>query len=557
MSRRRSTASTALRILSDLRLIPRKSRRGTKRGRGGFGAGMGGSRRMRSSVPFWHRHRTPLALGSVLVLLGAINLYVLYYRSNTSVPALIDLASSGRRAALSPRLVGPPGTPPVPTRPLRRTRTVPVLPDYPRVVEVRFKMGDNLAAVLRAHAITGVAADELQASLRPLLDPGGLGPRQTLTLFHDADDALAAVDYRASDTSGYHLERVATGSAERFVMTRLDQPQTRQAEVVTLTLAHDGDLNGAVAGAGEQPALAARLAEIFACDLGLYTDTRAGDRLRVLIEKVAIGGSFYRYGRLLAAEFLPRPRAAGDTPRVARLRAFLGPGAATSLENAGAASGSAVHYYNEGGDSMARATCRAPLLYARAPDGAAARLSSASTRPTPHSDRTRLAVDYPAPAGTPVVAAGAGRVLFRGARSPGGLTVVIQHPGGVETTYQNLSRWARGLHPGQPVRLRQLIGFVAGAAPASPRAGHSAHPDHTPPTVAPHLHFAVRTGTKFVDATRYRAPREPSVPATARASFNEQVAAWLDRLAQPPNPSDRPADTVADAAPTSPAGAPR
>ena len=77
---------------------------------------------------------------------------------------------------------------------------------------------------------------------------------------------------------------------------------------MSLELTRDGDLAGAVAQAGEHPLWRIGWPEVFACDQTLALDGRAGDRLRVLIEKVRIGATFYRYGRLLAAEYSPRVR---------------------------------------------------------------------------------------------------------------------------------------------------------------------------------------------------------------------------------------------------------
>ncbi|HNN93599.1 MAG TPA: M23 family metallopeptidase [Pseudomonadota bacterium] len=525
MSRRRSSTSTTLRILSDLRLLPRLGRHARKRASGSsFRSGLGSkSRRLRSSVPFWRRYRTPVTVGGILAVLAAVNLYVLYYRTNTSVPALIDLANTGRRAALSPRLQGPAGTPPVPARQLRRGRNLPALPDYPRVTEVKLKEHEPLAAVLRSQGIGGVTSDELMATLRPLLDPGGIGPKQTLTFFYDSDEALSAVDYRLTDSMGYHLERVATGSTERFVTHRLELLLERKPQLVSLELTRDGDLAGAVAQAGEHPALASRLAEVFACDQALALDGRAGDRLRVLIEKIRIGSTFYRYGRLLAAEYLPRGRTRPDTGRPTSLRAFLSPQAYASLENAGAAPGAALHYYTESGESLARALCRAPLQLTRPAETTQGVAPTSASKAILHADRTKLAADYAAAAGTPVLAAAAGRVVFRGSRSPGGLTLVLAHAGGIESSYQHLSRFAKNLKQGQSVRLRQVIGYVGqtGLYPAGPLS------------TQPHLHFTVRVAGKIVDPLRFRPARLPTLPVPQRGDFNEQVADWLERLSQP------------------------
>ena len=80
-------------------------------------------------------------------------------------------------------------------------------------------------------------------------------------------------------------------------------------------------------------------------------------------------------------------------------------------------------------------------------------------------------MDYAAPTGTPVRAAGAGRVQSRGRSGGYGNAIVLEHGGGVTTLYGHLSRFARGVAQGSRVRQGQVIGYVGGtglatAAPA-------------------------------------------------------------------------------------------
>lgn len=553
MSRRRTPAPTALRLLHRLTGTSRTRRRNSgRKSRSIYVAGTphrsrGGGK---ASATLWRKHRAAVGLTLFLGLLIGVNLYVLYYKQNTSVPALLELASAGRRAALTThtRLVGPPGTPPVPVRATRRAGNAPALPDYPRVVEIPLKVGDSVPSVLRSHAVNGPLADELQSSLRSLLDPGGIGAGQRFTLYYDLDDRLAAFDYRLTDSSAFHLERVATGSTERFVSSRQEQVLSQELVSLTLRIDRDGDFAGAVTRAGEQPALAARLAEVFACETSLFTDTQIGDRFRFVVEKQTLGGNFYRYGRLLAAEYQPAPR----TPRPATttnavaverrtdrpLRAFLSPHAENTLPAAGAAPGAAANYYTESGDSLARAFCKAPLLYGKAPGGLTDPLAA---RPTTHVERGRFGTTYAAPVGTPVVAAGAGKVTSivrgRGPNGPTGNTVTVSHPGGVETVYQNLGRLARGLVEGQAVRTRQLLGHVGQINPPTRGAAQN-----RPRPPRPHLYFTLRVAGKQVDPAKQKTPREPGLPPAQRAAFAEQVAELMSRMAEsapPPTATPR------------------
>ncbi len=530
-SRRRSNASPALRFLTSLtgggaarrpRRAPRyagrvsrqASARSGHRGRHG-GAGL--------SAWLWQRLRGPMRLAAALTILGLLNVYVLYWKRGTSVPALWDLASAGRRASIGARLQGPVGTPPVPTVKAKKLHALPPLPDYPRVVDIALQPGDSVHAVLVTAGLSGRILSELDSSLQALLDPGGVGAGQTLTLYYDAEDRLSTVDYRLTAALAYHLERVPTGGAERFVSVRQSEPLTVQVAAVQATLDRPAELTAALLQAGETPALAARLAELFACELNLYADGRPGDRVRLVVEKHTLGSRFYRYGRLLAAEYVPAP----GGPRTSRLRAFLSP--ASTVSNAGAGLGTAALYYTENGESLARALCRSPLQWSRVavarPAGARGAAASPPApelaRPQLHAERGRLGLDYPAPLGTPVLAAGAGKVVFHGLRGPQGNTVVIAHAGGMETSYQHLGRFARGLVDGQPVRLRQVVGYVGQSGQAS----------------RPHLHLGVRVGTKLVDPSRLKSPREAPLPESKRGAFAQLVAETSELLAHVGEPA--------------------
>lgn len=520
--------------------------------------------------------RAPLRITVALGLLALVNLYVLYYRRGTSLPELIQQATDGRRASLSPRLSGPPGTPPVPRAPSRRGRGALTLQDYPRVVDVALKPGDTWRGVLGGLQLPPRIQGELETALISLQDPGGLGAGQTLTLFYESagagagtspspsDDRLVAADYRLTPSMAYHLERVPIGSSERFVSSRLGEPLIVRPTRVEVTLGRPGErapdrssdrssdrsndrandragettagaLAAALLRAGETPALAARLSEVLACELDVLAEALPGDRVRLIVEKHLLGGRFYRYGRLLALELVPR---SGSR----RLRAFLPPGSGPS--NAGASPGAASLYFTETGESLTRALCRTPLLWTRAPamppsapPGPGAQRPAPPQAPTPtrpslHAERSRLGLDYAASPGTPVVALAAGKISLRGPRGPQGLTVVVTHTGhaaGLETSYQHLGRLARGLTEGALVRPRQLLGYVGQTGDAR----------------KPHLHVSLRVAGRLVDPTPYLSPvpsappvpsvrqrtaREAPLPESRRAAFAEAVSELSELL---------------------------
>jgi peptidoglycan hydrolase-like protein with peptidoglycan-binding domain len=91
-------------------------------------------------------------------------------------------------------------------------------------------------------------------------------------------------------------------------------------------------------------------------------------------------------------------------------------------------------------------------------------------------------LDYPAATGTPVTAAGRGRVVFAGWDSGGyGNLVVIEHPQGVRSMYAHLSRIA--VSRGAAVWAGRLVGYVGATGFAT----------------GPHLHFELRLGGAALD----------------------------------------------------------
>jgi murein DD-endopeptidase MepM/ murein hydrolase activator NlpD len=125
-------------------------------------------------------------------------------------------------------------------------------------------------------------------------------------------------------------------------------------------------------------------------------------------------------------------------------------------------------------------------------------------------------VDYAAPSGTPIYAAGAGRVKFVGVKGGFGNMVELSHPNGIVTRYGHMSRFFKGLKAGQRVEQGDPIGYVGMTGLAT----------------GPHLHFEFVENGQTIDpqkALRRSQPVEP-VPASERDRFDRVAAPLLARL---------------------------
>jgi murein DD-endopeptidase MepM/ murein hydrolase activator NlpD len=307
----------------------------------------------------------------------------------------------------------------------------------------------------------------------------------------------------------YRLDRDADGHLKA---ERLERPLETRVAAVAGTVGTS--LYEAVKSAGEQTALVAAIADLFAHDINFYIDPQPGDTFRVLVEKYTKEGELYRYGRVLAAEY------AGA---IGTFRAFY-----FKPENGPAG------YYNESGQNCAKVLLKTPLKFARL----TSRFDHRRLHPVLHVERGHYGVDYGAPIGTPVWASASGKVVTVSKLPGSGNTIVLSHPGGMSTHYYHLSRFVKGIAPGQQVRQKQLIGFVGS----------------TGLSTGPHLHFAVRQSGAFVDPLKMRIPREPPLPSRHKAEFDRLVSPLNIQLAAiPVSPSvDGQNVAATPGAPTSP-----
>ena len=103
-----------------------------------------------------------------------------------------------------------------------------------------------------------------------------------------------------------------------------------------------------------------------------------------------------------------------------------------------------------------------------------------------------MAIDYAAPAGTPVVAIGRGRVEFVGWRQGYGNVVDIVHSSGYMSRYAHFSRFAAGMRDGRAVNAGDVVGYVG-------QTGHA---------TGPHLHFEFLRGGEKINFLNLRIPKD-------------------------------------------------
>jgi murein DD-endopeptidase MepM/ murein hydrolase activator NlpD len=160
-----------------------------------------------------------------------------------------------------------------------------------------------------------------------------------------------------------------------------------------------------------------------------------------------------------------------------------------------------VDYYDEEGKSAQKFLVRKPVAQARFTSGFGMR-----RHPIVKRYRMHTGIDWAAPTGTPILAAGDGVVEKIGTRSGYGRSITVKHLHGYETTYNHMSGYAKGLKRGDKVAQGQVIGFIGS----------------TGLSTGPHLHYEVLVNGRFVDPMKIRVPRGRELQGAEMVAFEQE-----------------------------------
>ena len=352
-------------------------------------------------------------------------------------------------------------------------------------VAVKWRHGDTFISMLKRFGIERPSAHALVAKVRPFVNLRKIQPGDDVhVVLNTADRTVEGLELVVDDDLVRIKATVDGWSAEREKI-----PSVRENRVIR------GEIRGSLYESGVEAGLSPQqildLAKIFESDIDFFSDFQPHDVFNIVVEEVRYANGRRAPGRVLAAEL----EAAKES-----FDAFY-----YGAEGSG-------EYYNSKGEALRRAFLRAPLSYAR--------ISSPFNRNRMHpifrKVRPHLAIDYAAPAGSPVVAIGRGTVAFVGWRGGYGKVVDIRHTGNYLSRYAHFSRFASKLRKGQAVDAGDVIGYVG-------QTGHA---------TGPHLHFEfLRAGTKinFLDL---RIPKTQQLSGAELARFHrlrEQQQALLRR----------------------------
>ena len=363
-------------------------------------------------------------------------------------------------------------TPPPPNLPTPNTVTAPV------------KDGDNLAKIFHRH---GYDAGDLQR----LLDSGPHGrrlksihPDHEFVFTADDDGSLLHLTYRLNRLESVDFRRIGNRFEAIEMVREPDRIRTYRVGKI------DHSLFVACDRIGLSDAFAMRLAEIFQWDIDFILDVRSGDEFHVLYEEHHVDGEFVGHGEILAAEFI-------NTGRSYQAVRYTD------------ANGFASYFAPDGG-IMRKAFLRAPLGYTRVSSS----FNLKRIHPLWKSAMPHRGIDYAAPTGTRVKAAGDGKIVAKSRTATNGNFVVIQHGQRYQTKYLHLSRFASNLTVGDQVSQGAIIGRVGATGWAT----------------GPHLHYEFLVDGVHKNPSTVSLPEADPITLIERAAFHTATTPLLADL---------------------------
>ena len=327
-----------------------------------------------------------------------------------------------------------------------------------------------------------------------------LRPGDAIKLTHSNGDIQELIR-KVSETQTLDVVRQTSGFEARMI----DNPVETRVRTASATI--DSSLFQAAGAADISDGVALKLANVFAWDIDFVLDIREGDRFTAVYEQIYQDGKYLHDGEVLAAEFVNN----GKVYRAVRFVSDSG----------------SVGYYTPAGLAMRKAFLRAPVEFTRVSSA----FNPHRQHPILNLIRGHMGTDYAAPTGTPVHAAGDGRVSFAGRRGGYGNAIVLTHGGNVSTLYGHMSRFARNVHIGTHVQQGDVIGYVGMTGLAT----------------GPHLHYEYLTNGVHRNPQTVQLPGAEPLRAEALQRFRDMAAPLIAGLS-PPSPSPSPPPLAAPSA---------
>ncbi len=337
-------------------------------------------------------------------------------------------------------------------------------PEKPPVYEVSLKSGDTIDQILRSAGLDNKQAYFVTQAMAKHYDPRHIKVGQDMKVSFRRDEN----GEKEFDSATLKLDAIRSVTVENTddgYQSSLDQK-----EVIKQNFAKrvqiETSLYGSAARQNIPSQVIAELIRIYSWDVDFQRDIRRGDTLEVLYDiKQTKEGEFAGYGDISYA----RLSTGGVAKPVYRYEMKDG----------------RIDYFDPKGQSIKKTLMKTPVDGARLSSGFGMR-----RHPVLGYNKMHKGIDFAAPTGTPIYAAGDGMIDYAGRKGGYGNYIRIRHNSNLKTAYAHMHKFAKGISTGKRVSQGEVIGYIG-------TTGRS---------TGPHLHYEVLVNNTQVSPNRVDLP---------------------------------------------------
>ena len=323
-------------------------------------------------------------------------------------------------------------------------------------VKYTLKKNSTLLAVMRKANLTQTVRDSIISYLSQKVDLSQCMPGEEFFIYTDSDMNFRFMEYHKNIIDVYIIE------AKNGIYSVYRKPSEKHINTAYISGTIKTNLYETMVSLGESPELAQTFSSIFSWQIDCNADARKHNTFELLVEKIYINDNFYGYGKILYASL--------ETDK----RLYEGFYYNRDGEEA---------YFDMDGNSLSHGLLKAPMaFYSRISSGfTESRYHPVLKKYLPHK-----AIDYAAPSGTPIFAAGDGIIKSKFYDRYGGRVIIIEHENGYETEYMHLKSYSQKTEVGRYVEKGDIIGYVGKSGVAT----------------GSHLHYAVKCNGVYINPRR-------------------------------------------------------
>lgn len=341
--------------------------------------------------------------------------------------------------------------------------------------------GDSLALIFKRAGISAKTLHKLVNTNEETKKLTKIHPGEVLSFAKDEQGELQQLKYVLSKTDTLLVTLNEGGEFKTSIDSK---------EIETLTKTVSGSIHGSFWSAGISAGMSEKqimnFATIFGWDVDFANDLRKGDQFSLLFETHHVDGEYIGTGKILAAEFINQ----GERYAAVRYTDDT--------------------FYTPEGRSMKKAFLRAPVNFKYI----SSNFNPRRLHPVTKTVKPHNGIDYAARTGTPVMAAGNGKVIKSGYSRFNGNYVFIQHGNTYVTKYLHLNK--RKVKTGQKVKQGQMIGTVGA----------------TGRVTGPHLHYEFLVNGVHRNPRTVKLPKSEPLPEAELAKFKPMATTMLAQISK-------------------------